>query len=387
MIDVGRHRSVKLLTMSEVLGIEGKAGDFTVTVLKHPRYVDESRCTACGDCFASCPYPAEDEFDLGLRKRKAIYLYFPQAIPSSALIDRDACQYFRTGKCRICEKVCKSGAIRLNERKKRLKLKVGAVIVATGFDPYNVSGLTEYGFGSIKNVVTALELERMLSASGPTAGEIRRPSDSNIPRSIAFIQCIGSRDERHKPYCSSVCCMHATKEAMLAIEHHPGTKVSVFYTDMRSPGKGFQEYVNRAKDEYDVEYIRSKPGKVTERNGSVVVHYDDMRTRRIRELEVDLVVLSTALIPSTSNLRLAEAIGIELDAHGFVSSPDPLLLPYGTTVPGVLACGYCASPQDIPDSVVQASAAAARAAEILTASTSEKKKRSKTGDDSKQLVS
>ncbi len=367
--------------MSEVLGIEGRAGDFTATVLRHPRYVDESRCTACGDCFSKCPYYAEDEFDLGLRNRKAVYLYFPQAVPSSALIDRDACQYFKTGKCRVCEKVCKSGAIKLNERKKRLKLKVGAVIVATGFDPYNISDLTEYGFGSVRNVVTALQFERMLSASGPTAGEIRRPSDSEIPGSIAFIQCVGSRDERYKPYCSSVCCMHATKEALLAVEHHPGTRITIFYTDMRSPGKGFQEYVNRARDEYGVGYVRSKPGRVTEKNGSVVVQYDDMQSREIRKLEVDLVVLSTALIPSVSNLRLAEAIGIELDAHGFVRSPDPLLLPYATTVPGILACGYCSKPQDIPDSVVQASAAAARVAEMLTPPAGRKRKRLKTRAD------
>jgi len=353
--------------MSEVISFEGELGAFRATVQKNPRYVSESTCTGCGDCVASCPYQVDDDFNEGLSKRKAIFVPFPQAVPGCALIDRESCQYFRTGKCRICERVCKSQAVNFRDRKRRLRLNVGAVIVATGFEPYGASGLEEYGLGEMEDVVTALQYERMLSASGPTEGEVRRPSDSTVPNEIAFIQCVGSRDERYKKYCSAVCCMHATKEAMLTAEHHPGARSYIFYTDMRSPGKGFQEYVNRARTEYGVEYIRSRPGTITRKDdtGRVSIVFDDMLSRKVNRLDVDMVVLCTALTPHRSNSSVAGILGMELDEEGFVRSPDPLGIPFGTTVPGVLAAGYCAAPQDIPDSLVQASAAAAYAAEML----------------------
>ena len=370
MMEAGRHPNIELLTMSEVLDLVGEVGNFRATILRYPRYVDESRCTSCGDCVAKCPYEADDSFDIGLRKRKAIYVYFPQGVPSTPAIDPESCQYFKTGKCRICEKVCERGAVNFEDREKRVKFNVGAAIVATGFEPYDVSNLEEFGFGKIKNVITALQYERMISASGPTGGELKRPSDSKVPERVAFLQCIGSRDERNNPYCSGVCCMHATKEAILTAEHHPGTELYIFYTDMRSPGKGFQEYVNRAKIEHGVKYIRSKPGRLIENteNGHVTVVFDDMESQKVGRIEVDMVVLSHALVPTESNSALAQALGIELDDHGFVRTPDSAALPFETSVPGILACGFCSEPQDIPDSVVQASAAAAYAAELLTKS-------------------
>jgi len=318
-----------------------------------------------------CPYKADDSFNVGLSERKAIYVYFPQGVPSIPAIDPESCQYFKTGKCRICEKVCERGAVNFDDTEKRIELNVGATIVATGFEPYDVSVVQEFGFGKIKNVITALQYERMTSASGPTGGELKRPSDSKIPERVAFIQCIGSRDERNKSYCSAVCCMHATKEAMLAAEHYPDTELYIFFTDMRSAGKGFQEYVNRAKTEHGVRYIRSKPGKLVENteNGHVTLVFDDMESRKVARLEVDMVVLCHALIPSESSLGLTQTLGIELDDNGFVRTPDSAALPFETSVPGILACGFCSEPQDIPDSVIQASAAAAYAAELLTKTT------------------
>jgi heterodisulfide reductase subunit A len=375
MMEAGRHPNIELLTMSEAVALDGEPGNFTATVLRHPRYVDESLCTGCGDCIVKCPYKAADAFEMGLATRKAIYIYFPQGIPACAVIDAESCQYFKTGKCRICEKVCRRQAVNFRDSEKKMELKVDAVIVATGFEPYDVSNLQEYGFGKLKNVITGLQYERMISASGPTGGELARPSDSRAPKRIAFIQCVGSRDERNRPYCSTVCCMHATKQAILAAEHYPGARLSIFYTDMRSPGKGFQEYVNRAKVEHGVRYIRSRPGKLLENKetGDVTVFFDDMESRSVGKAEFDMVVLCHALIPEKSNSRLGQALGIDLDEYGFVRNADPMALSCRTSRPGVFACGFCAEPQDIPDSVVQASAAAACVAELLTNDKGQKK--------------
>jgi len=269
--------------------------------------------------------------------------------------------------CRECEKVCQAKAINHEMTGEYLDLDVGAIILATGLDFYDVSRLGEYGYGRIPNVVTAMEYERLTSASGPTSGELERPSDKKIPSDITFIQCVGSRDFKHKAYCSSVCCMHATKEAILAYEHHPGTKSTILYMDLRAVGKRFQEYVTRAKEEYNVTYIRSRPGRidVNPQNGNPIIWYEDTTTGETKTLETELVVLAQALIPSRGIEELADILGIALDANGFVEVPDRLFYPLDSTRPGIFACGYVHSPRDIPDSVVQASAAAARAAEIM----------------------
>ena len=268
--------------------------------------------------------------------------------------------------CRECEKVCQAEAINYDMEEECLYLNVGAIILASGLDFYDVSKLGEYGYGKIPNVVTAMEYERLTSASGPTSGELKRPSDGEIPSNIAFIQCVGSRDFKNKSYCSSVCCMHATKEAILAYEHHSGTKSTIFYMDLRAVGKRFQEYVARAKEEYNVTYIRGRPGKidVNGHNGNPIIWYEDTNTGETKTFEAELVVLCQALIPSRGIEELADILGISLDANGFVEIPDKLFHSLDTTRPGVLACGYVHSPRDIPDSVVQASAAAGRAAEF-----------------------
>jgi heterodisulfide reductase subunit A len=251
-----------------------------------------------------------------------------------------------------------------------LDVTVGAIIVATGLDFYDASKLGEYGYGRISNVITAMEYERLTSASGPTAGELRRPSDGRVPTNIAFIQCVGSRDFRHKPYCSSVCCMHATKEAILAYEHHPGTQSTIFYMDLRAVGKRFQEYIARASQEYGVTYVRGRPANIdVAQNGNPIIWYEDTATRETKTFETELVILCQALVPSDGINELASRIGITLDEHGFVEIPDRLSRPLDTSKAGVFACGYAHSPRDIPDSVVQASGSAARAAEVIAGGT------------------
>jgi len=269
-------------------------------------------------------------------------------------------------ECHECERRCEPKAIVYTMEDKVVTLNVGAIILASGLGLYDISALTEYGYGRIKNVITAMEFERLTAASGPTMGELRRPSDGRIPENIAFIQCVGSRDFRNKAYCSSVCCMHATKEAMLAFEHHPGTKSTIFYMDMRAVGKRFQEYIARAKKEYNVTYIRGRPGRieVNPANENPIVWYEETTTGQVKSFEAELVVLAQAMVPQTSK-SLAKTLGIKLTEDGFVEIPDKLARPLDTTRPGVFACGYVHSPRDIPDSVTQASGAAGRVAEAI----------------------
>lgn len=374
MIECAGHENVHLLTYSEVAEVEGEAGRFKVTVRRKPRYIDFDKCTGCGECVEKCPRRVSDEFNAGLSKRKAIYLPFPQAVPRKVTVDAEACLYLTKGRCRICEDTCQAGAIDWEQKEEFVRLEVGAILIATGFDPYDPAPLKEYGYGEIENVITGLEYERLICASGPTGGDLERPSDGQVPRRLAFVQCVGSRDVNHKPYCSSVCCMHATKEAILANEHYPDLMSYIFYTDMRAVGKQFQEYVIRARNEYQVSYIRSRPGKITvdEESGNPIVWYDETvfgeagdPVRRVTSMDVDLVVLCQALVPHGVDRRLMDTLGLALDESGFVAIPDKLVHPVDTTVTGIFACGFCQSPQDIPDSVVQASAAAARAAELL----------------------
>ena len=271
-------------------------------------------------------------------------------------------------ECLECEKVCDPKAINYQQDEEHIDLNVGAIIVATGLTLFDPSGIKEYGYGRYQNVITAIELERLVSATGPTMGHLIRPSDHSVPKSVAFIQCVGSRSlgEGH-PYCSAVCCMHATKEAMLVKEHEPHTEVSIFYTDLRAFGKGFRELVNRARDRYGVNYVRAKPSEIREdpQTGVLSFWYEDTTTGEMNEVEFDLVVLSTALTPSPGNPELANILDVELDEYGFYKSPNPILAPLDTTREGIFVCGYCQEPKDIPDSIADASGAAARAAEIV----------------------
>jgi len=364
MIECYRHPNIKLLTYSELKEVNGKTGNFKVKILRKARCVDETKCTGCAVCAEHCPVEVPNEFDMELGMRKAIYMPMPQAVPRAMTVDKDNCI-----ECGLCMKMCKAGAVDLKQQPQEVELNVGAIIIATGFDQFNPKSIKEYGYKLYPNVLTALEFERWVCASGPVGGHLIRPADGRRPKKIAFIQCVGSRSLKSgSPFCSSVCCMYATKEALIIREHEPDVEVYIFYNELRAFGKGFQEFVNRARDEWGVKYIRSRPGEIREdpKTKSLTIWYDDTLTREIKTLpNVDLVVLCPALVPRQSNRQLAEIMKIELDDCGFFKARHPLLAPVDTTVPGIFICGYCQSPKDIPDSVAQASAASARAAEAL----------------------
>ncbi len=365
MIECSHHHNVQLLSYSEVKAVKGSAGNFVVTVLRKPRYVDESKCTGCNICAEHCPVEVPNEFDEQLGTRKAIYMPLPQAVPRAMTIDKNNCI-----DCGLCVKMCQAGAVDLKQEPREEDYNVGAIVVATGFDVFDASRIPTYGYGRYKNVITSLELERLLCASGPTGGHLIRPSEGKIPRTIAFIQCVGSRDRRFgTTYCSSICCKYSVKDAVLIKEHEPNTTVSIFYIDMRAFGRGFQEFVNRAKSEYGVRFVRSSPGEILEDPASknLKIWYEDTIAGRIENAEFDLVVLCPALVPSRGASELAEVLGTELDDYGFFKAGDILVSPVDTTVPGIFVCGYALGPKtgDIPDSIMQGSATAARVAEIL----------------------
>jgi len=365
MIDCSHHHNVQLLTYSEVKGVKGSPGNFVVTVLRKPRFVDETKCTGCGICADHCPVEVPNEFDENLGMRKAIYMPFPQAVPRAMTVDKNNCI-----ECGLCQKMCQAGAVDLKQQPKETELNVGAIIVSIGFDLFDPAQIPTYGYGRYKNVVTALELERLLCASGPTGGHLIRPSDGKIPRKIAFIQCVGSRDRRFgTTYCSSICCKYSVKDAVLIREHEPNAMVSIFYIDLRAFGKGFQEFVNRAKSEYGVRFIRTSPGEINEKpeTKNLTIWYEDTVAGRIENQEFDLVVLCPALVPRSDAKELANVLGVNVDDYGFFKATNILTSPVDTTVPGIFACGYCLGPKtgDIPDSIMQGSATAARVAETL----------------------
>jgi heterodisulfide reductase subunit A len=364
MNECARHPNIALHTYSELTGLEGNAGEFTATVLHYPRYVDETKCTGCGECVEKCPTKVPDEFNMGLQERKAIYVTFAQAVPQIMTIDPENCRFLRTGKCGVCAKVCEAEAIDFEQTAQEETIKVSAVIVAAGYDFFDPRDLSQFGYRQSPNVITALEYERLISASGPTSGVLLRPSDGEPAKRIGFIQCVGSRDVRHQIFCSAVCCMHSSKQAVLASEHDPDARSFVFYTDFRASGKGFREYVTRAEREYGVEYIRSRVAQITEDEAhNPIILYEDVNTSRPAQMMVDLAVLATSLIPRSTTASLADLLDIDVDDYGFVKT-DPFA-PVDTTRPGILAAGCCRGPADIPESVMQASAAAARAGRMI----------------------
>ena len=367
MISCADHSNITLHTYSELEQVEGESPSFKVRIREKARFVDMDRCTGCGDCMVKCPAKVPSEFEEGLSVRKAIYVPFPQAVPRKATIDKDHCRKLTSDKCGVCKKVCKAGAVDYEQVDNVLELEASAIVIANGFDMMDASRMPQYGLGYCRDVVTSLQLERILSASGPTNGHLQRPSDGKEPETLGFIQCVGSRDSRMFNYCSSVCCMYATKESILAREHAPGVNITIFYMDMRATGKGFQEFVSRAKDSYGVRYIRSRPAKVQSADGDsgVLLSYETKGLAGESVTEVfDMLVLCPALIPSKDNPALAKLVGAELDQDGFFKTPE-LGHPVDTTARGVLVCGFASKPIDIPDSVSQASAVAARVAELL----------------------
>ncbi|OYT50655.1 disulfide reductase [Candidatus Bathyarchaeota archaeon ex4484_135] len=371
MVDVARHPNVQLFTNSEVVGVEGFAGNFKVKVLKKPYYVDLDKCTGCGLCVDFCPIEVPSEFDVGMAPRKAIYIPFPQAIPHVAVIDPEHCLYFMKKKCMVCEEVCQelaAGAIDFSQQPEEVELDVGTIIVATGYDLYDPTQDEEYGYGRYEDVITALQMERLLSASGPTRGEIVRPSDKEKPKKVAYIQCVGSRSLRpgHASYCSRVCCMYAIKQALQLKEKYPDIDVCIFYIDLRTFGRGYEEFYWRAQ-EHGVRFIRGKVAEIwRSRNGRLVVRAEDTLTGRVLEEEFDMVVLSAGLRPSKGTEELAALLKIPLGPDGFFLEAHPKLRPVDTVVDGIFVCGTATGPKDIVDTVAQAKAAASSAMALLS---------------------
>ena len=363
MADCSRHPNVILHTYSELQAVRGEAGAFRVQVLRRARYVDEDRCTGCGDCARKCPRKVPDDFNVGLSQRRAIYLYFPQAVPMVMTIDPEHCTYLTRGKCGLCQKICQAEAIDFEQEDQEIELEVGAIVVATGYDFYDPTSIGQYHYHRYPNVITALEFERLISASGPTGGHLRRPSDGQPATTIGFVQCAGSRHVRHNRYCSTVCCVHSTKEAVLSWEHDHDARSYIFYTDLRGSGKGFREYMDRAEQEYQVTFVHGRVAQILQDEvHNPIIKYEDASTLRPQRMTVDLAVLATSLVPRDDAPQLADMLGIELDEFGFVRTAP--FSPTDTSRPGIYACGCCLGPADIPQSVAQASAAAARAAEI-----------------------
>lgn len=360
---VDRHPNIELHTLSELVSLEGTVGHFTARIVAEPRRVDASLCTNCGNCTQKCPARLDNPFDFGQGKRRAIGTFFPQAVPAVPHIEAEACLYVKKGSCRLCEGVCGPQAIRLDQKPQPSELAVGAVILAPGFDLFDAAQRGEYGYGVYRNVLTSPELERLLSSSGPTRGEVHRPSDGKVPQRVAFISCVGSRDvARGAPYCSAVCCMYSAKEAVLLGEHHPDVATSIFYQDIRAMGKGFDAYVERAQAA-GVRYIRHLPSALREDPVSRNLTIRYLEDGAWREEEFDLAVLAVGLRPPAGVQELARVTGIVLDEHGFLQS-DPTT-PGLTNRPGVLAAGAFLGPRDIPDTVASASAAAAEVATLL----------------------
>jgi len=365
MSDCYRHPDVVTHTCTDVLEIKEDGDDLLVKLVKRARYVNTEMCTGCGKCAEKCPVKIPNEFDMGLRKRGAAHILYPQAVPLVAAIDPSRCLYLTKGVCRICEKFCDRKAIDLSQKDQEMTLRVGAVIVAPGADVFDARLKTEYGYGRFKNVVSSLEFERILSASGPYEGHVVRPSDRKVPKKIAFIQCVGSRDPAHgRGHCSSVCCMHATKQATIAKEHVKEVEPTIFYMDIRSYGKDFERYVERAKKEQGVRFIRFRVPEVSEDpdTNDLKIRYET-ENGELREEIFNLVVLSVGLEVSGKLRDLASRLGLDLEEHGFCRTQP--FRPLETSRNKVYVCGAFSSPKDIPESVMQGSAAACLAAKHL----------------------
>ncbi|MDA8125580.1 MAG: CoB--CoM heterodisulfide reductase iron-sulfur subunit A family protein [Deltaproteobacteria bacterium] len=359
---------IELLTYCEVDEVKGFVGNFDVKIRQKARYVDHAKCNACLACTEKCPGKGVSEWDEGLAPRKAIYIPFPQAVPQKPVIDREACTYFKKGKCRLCEKVCGQSAIAFDQADSFREIKVGAVIVATGYDLMDVAPLVQYGYGKFPGVYHALEVERLFNSAGPTGGKVVL-RDGREPQSIAILHCIGSRDKNHCEYCSRVCCMYSLKFAHLLKEKTHGD-VYQLYIDMRAPGKGYEEFYNRLVEE-DVKFIRGKAARVTDKTdnpdceGKLIVEVDDTLTGHFAKIPVDMVVLSPAMKPRADAKEMARLFNLSTDKYGFFMERHPKLAPLSTMTEGVFIAGACQGPKDIPDSVAQGTGAAAEALTIV----------------------
>ena len=370
MVDVAQNDKIRIFSYSEVTEVKGFVGNFDVKIKKKARFVNESLCTGCGACTEKCPMKkVPNEFNLGMDNRRAIYIPFAQAVPKVATIDPDYCNMLKNGKCGVCAKVCTAGAIDYTQKDEFIEEKYGAIVVATGFNPISMDKFDEFAYNQSKDVITSLEFERLTIAAGPTAGKLLRPSDGKHPHTIVFVQCVGSRcdscAEKGKEYCSKICCMYTAKHAMLTRDKYPDTDVYVFYIDVRTPGKSFDEFYRRAVEEYGVHYIKGMVGKVSPEGDKLKVQASDLLNNKQLHIDADLVVLAAAIEPDKSARPLATMLTASMDTNDFFTEAHPKLRPVESPTAGVFLSGTCQGPKDIPETVSQASAAAAKVIGLL----------------------
>jgi heterodisulfide reductase subunit A len=356
MLDVSRNPNIRIHTCSEVTGIEGEKGHFRVTIRKNPRYVDEELCNGCGDCISICPVEVYNRFDAGIGIRKAIYKPHSQVVPDIVIKDPEHCI-----ECGLCYDICGREAIKKEDRASESVIEAASIIIASGYEVFEAAKKDQFGYLLYPDVITSLEFERMMNASGPTGGSIRRLSDGKIPRHVVFIQCVGSRDvPLGRPYCSGVCCMYAIKNAMLIREKYPDTEVTILYMDIRAYGKGYEEYFERAKS-LGVRFLRGMPAEIIEGCGEMVIRIENTETGRMEEIRPELVVLSVGIGPARDSAEVAARCGIPVETTGFFTSLDDKINCIATIRPGIYIAGASVSPKDIPDCVAQGQAAAMRA--------------------------
>ncbi|MFH1119339.1 MAG: CoB--CoM heterodisulfide reductase iron-sulfur subunit A family protein [Bacteroidota bacterium] len=378
MVEIGQNSYIKLMTYSEVQEVSGVPGNFSIKILKKARRINLETCIGCGTCSEKCPTKTTSEFDSNTSLRKAAYIPFPQAVPNKYLIDENVCTYVLNGKCGVCAKVCPvPGCINLDEKDEIVEIFVGNIIVATGFKTFDASKFEQFGYGKYPNVLTSLELERLINAAGPTGGKIARrirdkkgnwvfsPEEIYEPTSIAIIHCIGSRDENHNKYCSKVCCMYSLKLSHLLKEKLPDSQINEYYIDIRAYGKGYEEFYKRIKNE-GINIIRGRPAKVEQYGDELIVRCEDIENARMIEQKVDMVILAVGTEPNSDSAKIARMLGISVDANGWFNENNYISDPVNTLRGGVAIAGVCQGPKDIPDSVAQASAAAARVLQCIS---------------------
>lgn len=371
MVDAGQNERIRIFSYSEVCEVHGFVGNFSVKIKKRARYVDETKCTGCGLCTEKCPQKGiPNEFNLGMDTRRAIYIPFAQAVPKVATIDSMHCNMLKNGKCGVCAKLCSVGAIDYKQQDEFIEERYGTIVAATGFNPIPMDKFDEFAYSQSKDVVTSLELERLMNAAGPTGGTLLRPSDGKHPHTIVFVQCVGSRCSadagKGKEYCSKICCMYTAKHAMLIREKYPDTEVFVFYIDVRTPGKLFDEFYRRAVEEYGVHYIKGMVGKVSPEGDKLMVQASDLIENKQLHIAADMVVLAAAIEPDKSARPLATMLTASMDTNDFFTEAHPKLRPVESPTAGIFLSGACQGPKDIPETVAQAGAAASKVIGLLS---------------------
>jgi heterodisulfide reductase subunit A len=369
MMDVGRHPKIELLTNADIEDVSGYVGNFKARIRKKARYVNEDECTTCGDCVSVCPVVVPDEYQIGLSSRRAIYIPFPQAVPSAYTVSVDDCLGLNPIACGKCLEACEKQCINLDMKDEFIEVDVGAIIVATGMDVYDPTALDEYGYTRFSNVVTSLEFERLISTGGPQGGHLGRPGDLERPRRIGFVQCVGSRTRdpsRGNPYCSSICCMNTIKGAQYLMDNYPDSEITVFYIDLRAYGKGFEELLVRTRS-HGVRYVRGLPGEVREntKNGNLMVTVENTTDKRIETYEFEMLVLAVGTTSAMDTESIRQMVSLSKSPDGFLKEAHAKLRPVDTPTKGVFIAGAVESPKDVRESVTQASAASSRASILL----------------------